>query len=57
MEKGELDPRTTALAPMARERSFWVLTRKEVHASDGHASGSSIGPYGPFAERSPPLAD
>ena len=27
LEAGVLDPRTTARAPMARERHFWVLTR------------------------------
>ena len=28
LESGILDPRTTAGAPMARERRFWVLTRE-----------------------------
>ena len=28
-ETGVLDPRTTAKAPVARERQFWILTRKD----------------------------
>ena len=30
VEAGELDPRTTAHAPIARERYFWVLTRTDL---------------------------
>ena len=56
MEKGELDPQTTAHAPMARERTFWVLTRT-ADTSHGHAGGSSVGSSGPLTEGAPPLAD
>lgn len=32
VEGGKLDPRTTAHAPMARERYFWILTRTDCQA-------------------------
>ena len=38
MEVGLLDPREVARAPAARERRFWVLTRREAHATN--ASGA-----------------
>ena len=38
MEAGLLDPREVARAPAARERRFWVLTRREDHATN--ASGA-----------------
>ena len=34
VEGGRLDPRTTAHAPMARERHFWLLTRKDCYVGE-----------------------